>query len=127
MNSAEQKLFSDVVKLVNRTDRELEFKWDAVTYTIPGGKDKFLPRHIAMQAVKMNNTKIDAETGLIMESLFGIDEADTFYPCDKIGGIDLEQIKEMPKLDTDQEELKTMKSSRVPGAKRRKNMTGATV
>lgn len=135
MQTEEQRLFSDVVRLVNRTDHQLEFKHDAVTYMIEAGKHKFLPRHIAMFGVKQNNTKIDSETGLVMESLFGIDEKGGFYPCTPIKNVNLKEVKERPKLDSDQEDLTIevdgkeakFKSQRVRGNKESKNMSGAVV
>jgi len=136
MDDAEKILYADVVKLVNRTNEPLEFKWDSVTYMLPPRGSKMFPRHIALKGIKDNNTKLDASTGLVSESLMGIDEEGSIYPCDMIGDVNLEEIKEMPKLDTDQEDIKlvvdgkdaTMQSQPVRGRGRgrpKKNLAGA--
>lgn len=99
MNSVEQAMFSDVVKLVNKTKSNLEFLWDSVLYEVPAEGFKMLPRHIAMKGIEKHPIKIDSGTGLPLESLFGIDEPESEFPIDSLGEVDLKAIRESHKLE----------------------------
>lgn len=79
LDNIERNLYSDVVKLVNRTDNTLEFLFDGNLYSIKGGGNLFTPRHIALHAISKHPIKIDSSTGLVSESFFGI-EGDDIFP-----------------------------------------------
>jgi len=95
----------EIVKLVNRTSKPLEFLYDSNLYVLKGGEAKMLPKHIAMHAIKSAPIKIDSATGLIMESMFGASSYSTdgsfgkdIYPTFSLD-IDPASIKDESKLD----------------------------
>ena len=77
------RMYGDIVKVVNRTDKPLEFLWDSRIHVIPvGAKGKNLPRFIAEHGCKYHATAFDT-SGFPTSSLLGI-EGDTIFPADKM-------------------------------------------
>lgn len=98
MNPQEAKLYGDIVELHNRTKEELDFKFDSRNYEVSPKKPLKIPRHIALHAVNKHPVTVDSESGIVTESLFGIDD-DPKYPITKIGDIDMQALREEDKLD----------------------------
>lgn len=84
MESGEQKAFSDIVRLVNRTTQALEFMWDSMVYIVPANGAKSFPRHIAMKGIEKHKILEDFATGEVLKSMFGLDEEGSKYPTDKL-------------------------------------------
>lgn len=98
MNPEAEALYGDIVELHNRTDVDLEFTFDSRNIVVTPKKAHKCPRHIALHAISKHPTLIDSSTGIVTESLFGIDD-DPKYPITKLKGIDLETLKDEDKLD----------------------------
>lgn len=95
MDAHEQRLFSDVVKLVNRTAYPLDFLYDAVVYTVPARGQVFLPRHIARYAAGRQPVKV-APTGRVRVSLLGIEgETDCQPFSDEMNPTDLQETQKL--------------------------------
>lgn len=78
MDEMEQRMYGDIVKLVNRTDSTLEFTWDSKLHSITGKGNKNIPRFIAEHGVMKYATSFDG-SGLVTSSLFGI-SGDDMWP-----------------------------------------------
>ena len=98
MDQTEQRMFSDVVKLVNRIPTPLTFVYDSFDYTLEGHGSKMLPRHIAVFGVNRHPVKVSHQTGRVMVSLLGIEGMDR-YPTTPLDGVDLEDLATASKLD----------------------------
>jgi len=109
----------DIVKLVNRIKEPLEFMYDSNLYILKGGESRLLPKHIAIHAIKSAPIRIDAATGMIMDSMFGI----SIYTSDGSAGKDLYPTTP---IDIDPEEVRTankLDAQIVPGDTRLKKKT----
>lgn len=74
MDAAEQRQFSDIVKVVNRTAERLEWMYDSVLYSVDPQGTTLLPRFIAIAGVERHPLKRDRITNLVVDSLIGIEE-----------------------------------------------------
>ena len=100
LNEYEQKLYADIVKVVNRTDKPLEFLWDSKLYVIePGRKGKQMPRFIGEHGASKHPVSFDAN-GFPIGSLLGI-EGDDNFPTDKLSPEEVKQIEESDKFGAD--------------------------
>ena len=95
----------EIVKLVNRCNKPLEFMHDSIPYVLKAKETMMLPKSIALHAVSKAPVIIDASTGRIQESMFGII---CFTPDGSIGkelypitplDLDPEVVAEQPKLN----------------------------
>ena len=82
MTEAEQTLYADIVNLVNRTNKPLEFKFDSKTYVIQAKGKKTMPRFIAIYGCEANPTGFDT-SAFATGSLLGI-EGDHNWPADDL-------------------------------------------
>lgn len=97
MDSIEQMMYQDVVKLVNRTNEPLEFMYDSRLFIVKPDKALSIPRFIAEYGLAKYHTKADPSTGLPTESLLGVEE-DPSWPTGKIKGADVQQTLDADKL-----------------------------
>lgn len=102
MDSQEQALWSDIVYLKNRVNKPLEFMWDSKLYVVParnsvGKKGLKVPRFLALHGIQKFPVKVEASTGLVEESLLGIDEEDSPYPVTPLEQWDEKTWKESDK------------------------------
>lgn len=73
IDEQEQRMYADIVKVVNRTETPLEFTWDSKLHVIPvGKKGKNLPRFIAEHGIMKHATSFDT-SALVTSSLLGIE------------------------------------------------------
>lgn len=102
LDNIERTLYSDVVKLVNRTENILEFLFDGNLYSVKGGGNIFTPRHIALHAISKHPIRIDSSTGLVSESFFGV-EGDDIFPSSMLGmsNKEIEEVVESDKAGDD--------------------------
>ena len=99
MLTAQESLYSDIVELHNRTKEDLEFKFDSKNFVVTPKKALRLPRHIALHGVSKHPVLVDSTTGIVSESLLGIDD-DPKYPISKIDDeLDMKALKDEDKLD----------------------------
>lgn len=97
MDIMEQGLYQDVVKLVNRTDKELNFMYDSRTFYVKPDKPLVVPRFIAEYGITKWHTKLDPLTGLPETSLLGID-GDEGWPIDKIKDVNPNEVLDSEKM-----------------------------
>lgn len=95
----------EIVKLVNRTLKPIEFLYDAQLYILKGGEVRMLPRYIALHAVRSAPIRVDASSGMVAESMFGVSvfapdgsAGKDLYPTAPLD-VDPEEVKESDKLD----------------------------
>jgi len=104
---------TDMVKVVNRVSRPVEWLWDSKVYTIEVGGSRIVPRAAAISGITVNALKMDSGTHSVAVSAIGMTGLNgevTGYPISNI------TIKEEDKYE--KEIMDSMKTSAAfPGKK----------
>lgn len=126
LTEAETRMYTDIVSVVNRTDKNLEFRFDSVLYIIPANGKKNLPRFIAHHGIKQHAIKY-GPSGLATESLLGI-EGDKLFITEKINADQVNELKEADRFGEEYEESGALKKKkRINLRPQQENFTGNNV
>lgn len=96
LDDFERKLYSDVVMVVNRANKPVEFLHDGNVNCFRPGEKKVMPRFIAMHGIEKLPIRVDSQSTMVLESFLGI-EGDEQWPATSLES-NPEEIKDEPKM-----------------------------
>lgn len=119
LDEFERRLYSDVVSVVNRANKSVEFMFDSKLYCFKPGEKKFLPRFIVMHGIEKLPVRVDSQSTVVLESFLGI-EGDENWPVAPLNK-NPEEIRDEPKMELGENVLvpqgAKIKKQSLPGFK----------